>query len=345
MVTIKDVAKKSGVSVTTVSRALNGYSDVSELTRKKIINVANELNYVPNKAAQRLVKKESNTIALLISGMEKEGGKDNMVYMLLSGMYAMAEKLDYEVVLYTMSSAYQRKKSYVQFCREHSIKGAIISGIRTDDKYFEELAYSDLPCVLIDVYMAGTNISSVTINDQKASMEIVEFLIKNNHKNIAFINGRLEATVSKERFDGYKEALKKNNILLNEDYIGVADFLEDKAYDVTKLLIQNNAEITAIYCASDMMAIGAIRAIKEMDKKIPEDISIVGFDDIPLSKYMSPPLTTVEHNFYDKGFEAAGQLVKMMNKETYRKNIILKHSVVKRGSVKKLKTNSSKTIN
>ncbi len=336
MTTIKDVAKKSGFSVTTVSRALNGYNDVNENTRKKIISVANDLNYVPNKSAQRLVKKENNTIALLISEMEKEGGKDNMVYMLLSGMYAMAEKLDYEVALYTMNSAYQRKKSYVQFCQEHGIKGAIISGIRTDDKYFEELAHSDLPCVLIDIHLEGKNISSILIDDKKASKEIVTYLINNNHKNIAFVNGRREATVSIERLSGYKEALKEHNISLNENYIVIGDFLEDKAYEVTKKLLINNNEITALYCASDMMAIGAMKAIRELGKKIPEDISLVGFDDVPLAKYMAPPLTTIAHNFYDKGFEAANQLIKMMKNENYEKNINLKHELIIRNSVKNI---------
>ncbi len=336
MITIKDVARKSGFSVTTVSRALNGYSDVNEKSRQKIIDVANSLNYVPNKSAQRLVKKESNTIALIISGMEKEGGKDNMVYMILSGMYAMAEKVDYEVVLFTMSSAHQREKSYMQFCREHSIKGAIISGIRTDDKYFEELAYSDLPCVLIDISLEGKNLSNIIINDKKASREIVNYLINNNHKNIGYINGKLEATVSKSRFNGYKEALEENNILFKEEYVAIGNFIEEEAYEATKKLLKNNNEITAIFCASDMMAIGSMKAIKEMGKRIPEDISIVGFDDVPLAQYLTPPLTTINHSFYDKGYESASQLIRMMNKKDHRKTINLNHELIERESVKKI---------
>ncbi len=336
MANIKDVAKKSGFSITTVSRALNGYSDVNEQTREKIVKIAKELNYVPNKIAQKLVLQKNNTIALIISGMEREGGKDNIVYMLLSGMYAMAEEIGYEVALFTMNSAYQKQRSYIQFCREHDIKGTIMSGIRTDDKYFEEIVDSDLPCVLIDINLSGKNVSNVSIDDKKASKELVNRLIEKNHKNIGIINGRTEATVSIDRLAGYKEALLENNIEYKKEYVQIGDFLEEKAYIVTKKMLKENEEITAIFCTSDMMAIGAIKAINELGKNIPDDVSLVGFDDIPLASYTTPPLTTVSQNFYDKGYESAKQLVKMMNKEKYNKNIKIDYSIVERDSVKNI---------
>ncbi len=338
MVTIKDVAKKSGFSITTVSRALNGYSDVNEQSRKLIIDVAEQLNYVPNKTAQKLVKKDNKTIALIVSGLLRDGGKDNMVYMLLSGMYNFTEEIGYEVALFTMSSAYQQKKSYMKFCREHSIKGAIIAGIRTDDKYFQEIMTSELPCVLIDIDLDGKNVSSINIDDKKAAKELVQYLIDNNHKNIGMVNGRKEAYVSTKRLNGYKEALENNGIEFKEEYVVTGDYIENKAYDVTKQLVKNYKEITALFCASDIMAVGSMRAIKDCNRKIPQDISIVGFDDIPLAAYTTPPLTTISQNFYDKGIEAAKQLIKMMNKNNYDKKIILDYKFIERESVKENNT-------
>ncbi len=336
MVTIKDVALKSGFSVTTVSRALNGYDDVNENSRKKILEVAKNLNYVPNRAAQNLVKKENKTVAIIVSGMEKEGSKNNIIYSLISGMYTNAEKKGFEVALFTMSSAYQKEKSYMQFCREHNINGAIMTGIRTDDKYFEEIMDSTFPCVLIDIPIEGKNISCITIDNIKASKEIVKHLIDNNHKNIAIINGVNEAIVSHERLKGYKEALKESDIKLNKNYIVEGDFLEEKAYIETKKLLTENKEITAIYCVSDIMALGAMKAIKELSLNIPEDVSIVGFDDIPIAEYTTPPLTTVRQDFYERGKESFNQLYNMIKSKPYEKNKYVEYQIVKRGSVKKI---------
>ncbi len=336
MATIRDIARESGFSVTTVSRALNGYSDVNEQSRMKIIETAKQLNYVPNKAAQSLVKQNSNTIAMIISGMEPKGSVDNLVYSLISGMYIMAEKMGYQVVLFTMSSAYQREKSYVQFCREHNIKGAVITGIRTDDKYFEEVVESDLPCVLIDIPLEGVNLSSIAIDNIEASKKIVQILIDNNHKNIAMVSGRKEATVSLERYEGYKQALVENGILINNDYVVKGDFLEQKAYEVSKELLKKNKEITAVFCASDMMAIGCMKAIKELGLEIPKDISIVGFDNIPLAKYTTPPLTTVNQDFYERGKVAVEQLCKMTENLDYKKKISLDYEIIERESVRRI---------
>ncbi|GKX30280.1 LacI family transcriptional regulator [Vallitalea longa] len=336
MVTIKDIAKKAEVSITTVSRALNNYYDVSEATKKKIIDIANEIGYVPNRSAQNLVKQKNNTLAIILSGLEKKGGKDNIIYRLLSGMYSYAESVNYEVVLYTTDSAHQRDKTYVQFCKEHNIGGAVLNGIKIDDPYFKELLQSDFPCVLIDILAQGKNVSSISINNYEAAIEATECLLKHNHKNIAMINGRREAQVSIERYKGYVEAMTKSNIELKSEYIVYADYMEDKAYEETIKLLSNHPEITALFCASDMMALGTIKAINKLNLRIPEDISIIGFDNIPLSEYMTPPLTTVDQDFYVMGEKAAKQLLKMIKKEAYEKNYILQHKLLERESVSML---------
>lgn len=336
MVTIKDIAKAAGISVTTVSRALNGYNDVNADTKSNIQRIAKEMGYVPNRAAQNLVKTHSNTLAIILSGLTQDGGKDNIVYRLVAGMYQFAETVNYEVALFTTSSAHQKEKSYVQFCREHNIAGAVLNGIRLDDPYLLELVNSTLPCVLIDVNDKDNCVSSVSIDNRLAAQEIVELLIHNGHKNIGMITGRREAQVSIDRESGFRQALKNGAIAFDPSKVAVGDFLEQTAYEATLDLLAKHPDLTALFCASDMMAIGAYRAAKALGKSIPSDLSIVGFDDIPIAEHLSPPLTTVAQDFYKMGYEAARQLLCVIENQGDNKNIILSHKVLVRESICKI---------
>lgn len=333
MITIKDVAKAAQISITTVSRALNDYDDVNQETKERIQRIAKELGYVANRSAQNLVMKKNNTLAIILSGLERDGGKDNIVYRLLSGMYQYAEQVNYEVVLFTTSSAHQREKTYVQFCKEHNIGGAVLNGIRLDDPYLQELMNSDLPCVLIDIDAEGNKVSSVTIDNEQAAYEAVTYLINANHKHIAMMNGRKEAAVSIERFAGYKRALVEKNIPYDESMVLFADFLEQRAMEMAYDFLLNKPEVTAFFCASDMMALGVIKAAKQLKVKVPEKLSVVGFDNIPLSEHSFPALTTVDQDFYQMGQEAARQLLKLIHNEAGNKKIILSHKLLARESV------------
>lgn len=333
MATIKDVARAAGVSVTTVSRALNNYSDVNVDTKARIQEVATRLNYVPNRAAQSLVKKENRTLALILSGLEKEGGKDNIVYRMLAGMYAYAETRDYDVALYTTDSAHQKKKGYIEFCREHNISGAVFNGMRLDDPYLKEIFDSGMPCVLIDLDMEAANVSSITIDNIQAAKEAVKLLLDKNHRTIGCVIGREEADVTIKRLTGYGMALKEYGIAYDETLVVCGNYMEDEAYYETKSLLNKRQDITALFCLSDMMALGAIRAIRDMGLSVPEDISVIGFDDIPLSAYLNPPLATVHQDFYQMGFQSARLLMNMVQEGAGGKKIIIEHKVLDRATV------------
>lgn len=333
MATIKDIAKKAKVSVTTVSRALNDYDDVNIDTKRLIQKVAEELNYVPNKAARNLVMKQSKTLAFILSGLEKEGGKDNLVYRLLAGMFEYAGKTDYEVVLYTTDTAHQKKKSYLQYCKENNIAGVMVAGIRMDDPYLKEIIASDIPCVLIDIDITTEKVSCITIDNVQAAFEAVELLVNHKHKNIGMVNGRLEADVSLKRHQGYKSALEAFGIDYREDYVVNGEFLEETAEKVAYELLSKHTEITALFCASDMMAIGAMKAAESLSLKIPEDLSVIGFDDVPFAQYMSPALGTVRQDFYLMGYHAGKQLVQMLKHDDVEKKIYIEHKVLARETV------------
>ncbi|MFZ5354258.1 MAG: LacI family DNA-binding transcriptional regulator [Bacillota bacterium] len=333
MANIKDVARAVGLSITTVSRALNGYSDVNKDTRERIIKAAKDMNYTPSRTAQRLVKKTSNTLAIIVSDISPDGSY--IVHNILTGFYNYAESINYEVVLFTTNTSRQKKKSYYQFCREHGIEGAVVCGISTDDQYFAELMNSDIPCVLIDIPAKGEKTGSVSIDNESASQEAVEFLIKNNHRNIAIMNGSMDALVSHERLNGYLNALEKHGIKKKDDYILYGDFIEDKAYQAAKSALKHNAEITAVFCSSDLMAIGVIKAARELGRKLPEDLSIVGFDDISLARYVTPALTTIRQDMVAFGEESGRLLQALIKGEKCERKKLLPYELIIRESVAK----------
>lgn len=161
--------KKVGLSVTTVSRALNGYDDVSEKTRKKIQLAAAELKYSPNVAARSLVTNRTQTIGLLVSGLNQEGAKDHFMFDILNGLNHKASNAGYDLVLFSTDSAKQRVKSYTQLCRERRVDGVILQGIRLDDPYLQEIIESDIPCVVIDIPVRSSKVGHVTTDNRQGA--------------------------------------------------------------------------------------------------------------------------------------------------------------------------------
>ncbi|MCA1065853.1 LacI family DNA-binding transcriptional regulator [Rossellomorea sp. AcN35-11] len=332
MTTIKDIARVAGVSVTTVSRALNGYSDVNEDTRKKIAQVAKELNYSPNSIARSLVMKKSKTIGLLVSGFSKESVKDNFIVEVLAGINEFVSGSDYDLVLFNTNSSKQREKTYTQLCRERRVDGVIIQGIRTDDPYLHEVVESDIPCVLIDIPLESGNVSHVTTDNVLGAEKAVQHLLDQGHKKIGMINGHEFAFVSQQRLEGYENALQRAQVGLNANYIVNGEFTEESGKRAALSLLTSYPEITALFCASDLMAIGAMSAAKELNVKVPEKLSIVGYDDILLASYVSPTLTTVQQNKFQLGYEGARLLLDLLSNQSKTHRMVLETKLIKRES-------------
>ncbi|WNB90835.1 LacI family DNA-binding transcriptional regulator [Bacillus sp. NEB1478] len=332
MATIRDVAKKAGVSVTTVSRALNGYSDVNEKTRERIKAIAQELKYSPNLLARSLVMKKTKTIGLLVSGLQIEGSKDNFTYEVLCGVNDCASEIGYELVLLSTNSKKQQEKTYNQLCQERKVEGVILQGIKTDDPYLEEVLESKIPCILIDIPVEGESVGYVTTDNKAGAKEAVDHLLNLGHRHIGMINGHSKAFVSKERLQGYEMALADRELPFKKEYVVDGAFLEKSAEEKAEELLQNYPEITALFCASDLMAMGAIKAAKKLGKQLPEELSIVGFDNIILSDYCSPALTTIAQNRYQLGYEATILLTNMLEGNKESKIKVLNTTLIKRES-------------
>ncbi|WP_438348772.1 LacI family DNA-binding transcriptional regulator [Paenibacillus sp. FA6] len=336
MVTIKDVAKAAKVSVTVVSKSMNGYPDVNELTRRKVLRIAEELNYTPNMIAKNLKQKVTKSIALIFSNFEHANGKDGVLFQIMSGIFAAAEEYKYEVAIYTRSLSEQQNKSYWKFCKDHRISCAVVTGLKTSDPYFQEIVNSDFPCVVLDADLASEHTGSVSTDNVNAAKSAVEFLISNNHRRIGMINGHEFAVVSRQRLEGYKAALEQHGIEYDPSIVMNSDYLEESVYALAESYLQGCPDVTAIFFASDLMAIGFMNRCREIGVRIPEDISIIGFDDIVISSYTTPKLSTVRQNFHKLAYQASKHVINILEKDEKGKSIMMPFKIVDRETIKKL---------
>lgn len=336
MVTIRDVAKEARVSIGTVSRAFNGYQDINEETKKNIFEVSKRLGYAPNVNARSLSSKVSNNMGLIVSGFLESDRRDGFVLSLLQGIYRYAFEHSLEVALYTTDSEQQRKKSYERFCAEHSIFGSILSGVATNDPYFHKLVEAGMPCVLIDVYMKGGGLGCISIDNVQAADDLAQYLIDNNHREIVVVQGKKQAEVNHYRIAGIFAAFQRNGMELIRSGILSGEFSEDTAYEqvIQYLKKYGKRKGTAFLCLSDIMALGAMRAIRDMGYLVPDDFSVTGFDGIAIAEYTSPGLTTIEQNVDEMGYQAAALLMELQKKPEESKSLYVSYSFKKRGSVR-----------
>lgn len=338
--TIKDIAKICGVGISTVSRAINDDPGINQNTRKRILKVIKEYNYVPNNSARNLKMTESNTIALLIKGI------DNQFFQ---GMLKIFEeelkKLEYTFLLYAVGEEQDDVSVAVQLAKEKRLKGLIFLGGQMDylDTRLEETGVPYVLCtVAVNMMAPKRNGSSVSIDDEKESYKAVDYLCKKGHKKIAIISGkRGDQAVGGLRLKGYREALKDNGIEVNENLIrymkdDIPEYSVANGYQVTKELLQSKEEFTALYAISDLTAFGVYKAISESGKKIPDDYSVLGFDGIEMSKYFHPSLSTMKQPCEQMVKSSIELLMELISGKDEKKQLIFQAELLERDSVKEV---------
>ena len=332
--TIRDVARQAGVSITTVSKALNDYSDVNPETRQKIKEMAEKLNYVPNAAGRSMGGKADKVIGLLINDL-KPMDPSGAVYGILSGVCHACQDNGIEFILLTTDVLQQEQHSLKVLCLKKQLTGLVCSGFRISDRYMDQLGDIDIPCAFIDMRTPDSRVMDITINNQKAACEAVNFLLGRGRRNIAMVNGRPEADVSLLRESGYRMALAQAGLEIRDSRIVMANFDDLVAYNKVWRLLQDDREIDALFCASDLMAIGACRAIEDLGRSVGRDIYVVGFDDIPIAKYLSGGLTTVRQDFYRVGYTAGQAVFDRIEGAPERRVDDMLYELVVRGSAPK----------
>jgi len=326
---IKDVAREAGVSITTVSRALNGYSDVNADTKERILEIVKQLHYVPDQNARSLGGISSTVMALLVSGLYERDDSGN-VYATISSMHKVAEEHHCDFIILTTNSEKQNNTSYVDLCRDKAVDGVFMIGLNTSDPYYKELMNSEIPCVVAEWVQSGQNTCGVSVDNRRAAKEAVEHLLSLGHTRIAMINGKASAEVSAYRRSGYEQALREAGIEPDPSWIYDGRYLEEEAAQKTRQLLSEHPDVTGIFCASDVMAIGVIKALNAAGRSVPEDVSVVGFDDIPLAAYVNGGLTTVRQSFYEIGLRGAEALYQMITRGKEYKHIDVPYEFVVR---------------
>lgn len=331
MVNLKDIARECGMSMTQVSRALNDKDDVSEKTKILVRETADKLGYVKNINAQILATKESNQIALMIYGIDKDKNSEpSIIYNIIKGVNRYANQNGLEAVVYLKE---EPNISYLSFCRQRGLAGVILFGVNYEDENFKEIIASDFPCVVIDIPVEGKNKGSVVVNNIYYAMEATNHIIRKNRKRIAMMCGHGHSMVDVERRTGYKMALERGGLPEDTDIIVFGDFDFEKAYEKTKELFAAHADIDGLFCASDFMALGAMQALKDLGKKIPEDVSVFGFDGIMTGQYVHPGLSTIQQDNLKKGYAAAKLLRDILRGEPETNTIVVPCEVVLRESI------------
>lgn len=332
-VTIKDIANLAGVSKTTVSKVINNKADsISKSTRDKIIQIMKEQNYIPNKLAQGLVTKRTKTIGLLIPDIRNPFFTD-----VSRGVEDFAMEKGYNIILCNTDEDYEKEAQCVLMLSEKMVDGIILAP--SSNKSYEKDIYNSLkiPIVLVDKNIDIENAKGVVkVDNKNGTYESTKHLIKKGHKNILYLSGPLKNNIAKERLNGYISALEKYDIVLNKENIIEGKYKYEWSYEYIKNLKSIN--FSAICCANDLMAIGTIQALRERDIRVPQDISVVGFDDIETAKLTNPSLTTVRQPSYKMGKKAIEILINSLNCESMNKEkvITFKPELILRNSTKSM---------
>ncbi|MBN2500852.1 MAG: LacI family DNA-binding transcriptional regulator [Anaerolineales bacterium] len=310
-VTIKDVAREAGVSYSTVSRVVNGFEYVNAETRAKVLEAMGRLEYVVNQQARNLVKGQSRVVGLLIHGFDS-----NYMGEVVRGIDDALFEAQYDLLLYTTHRQREREATYVTNITQGLVDGLLLLLPRDPSSYLESLSRRKFPFVMIDHRAESADVNAVTSTNWQGAYEATEYLIKLGHNRIGFIAGDRLVACSKDRLQGYKDALKANQIAFDQALVCEGDFFHPAGFDGATTLLTRQDPPTAIFASNDVMAFGAIEAALHMGYRIPHDVSIIGFDDIAQAGISHPKLTTVRQPLREMGSEAAALLLRMMTNGT-----------------------------
>lgn len=321
MVSIKDVAKRAGVAISTVSKVLNGYPNVSEETRQRVNKAVEELNFVPNSVAAALSSKQAGRVALLINSNMKTNAIDEIDMQYISGALNKAMELNLDVItLFFFMFQNKTADEVARYLQSQSITGIIIYGMSKEDKVLHRLiSTGKFKCVVIDAPFVNANTSCIGVDHRRAQYEVAaKTVMENNCKRILYIAGKRNGYVTDERIRGMEDLVKEKNLTM---LVRNGEFSELQARNIT-LKYAKNKDI--VVCASDLMAIGAMKALIQMDIFRP----VCGFDGIILMGYVGKQMNTVRQDFASISESAMEELQELMN-GGYGRNIVMKHSLVR----------------
>ena len=309
-ITIHDVAKTAGVSVTTVSRVLNNKDDVAKATFEKVSKVIDDLGYATNLAARSMRSRRTNVIGLIVSNIEQI-----FAIEVMKGVNRTIGKHGYDLIIYTNNkiqgkSTAAKERNYVALLNNSIADGVIIlTPVTTTFP-------TDAPVVAVDPNLQSPDCPAVIATNYEGAHEAVSYLIELGHRRIGFVGGRLDLQSATQRQQGYVDACQEANIEIDDSLITIGDYSTDAGYECGKQLLSQPERPTAIFAANDQSAFGVIKAAHELGLQIPQDLSLIGFDNVPESAYYLPDgLTTIDQHMLQIGEAATNMIFDLINEK------------------------------
>ncbi|MGS0495892.1 LacI family DNA-binding transcriptional regulator [Pseudoalteromonas mariniglutinosa] len=300
MATIYEVSKLAGVSLATVSRVMNNNANVSDATRKKVTRAMTELGYRPNSIAQSLASNCSNSVGLLVSELQGP-----FYGPMMSGIETAFRKQSKHVIIAAGHSDEEREQQAIEFLISRNCDGLILHVEAISDDYLIELSKGKTPFVLINRYIEELSSRCIILDNVKGGYLAAKYVLEQGHTDIAYISGPLWKKDAQDRLAGHKQALAEYNLNFNEQLLYQGDFMEDSGATGFQHLHNNAPQFTALICANDEMATGAMATAREYKIKLPEQLSIMGYDNVFFTRHISPPLSTINYPISAMGRMAA----------------------------------------
>jgi len=329
--TLRDVAREAGVSVGLVSRVLNNQGYFSERTKSKVLKMVEKLKYKPDAIARGLKTKRTKVIGVIIS--------DVVAFFftsLVRGIEDVANQNGHSVILCDTDEDPVKEREYISALYERNVDGLIISSSPGNQSYVKKLAQSRIPLILVDRKIKGLRVPSVVVDNEGGAYEVVHYLIGLGHRRIGIITGLKAVSTTTERLAGYERALKEHHLPLEPELVKEGNDRMDKAQEATREFLKMKNPPSALFASSEPMIAGTVQVLKENRIKIPQEMSLVGFDDPTWASFMEPPLTTVRQPSYSMGVLACQALLKQIKKTFTRRvqeeNIVLRPELIIRES-------------
>ncbi|WP_096440629.1 LacI family DNA-binding transcriptional regulator [Alteribacter populi] len=337
-ITIKDVAKRANVAPSTVSRVIANSSRISQRTKEKVREAMEELGYHPNFNARSLANKTTKTIGLVMPNSANKTFQNPFFPEVIRGISTKAHQLDYGLYLSTGQTEEEIYEEVQDMVQGHRVDGIILLYSRVNDKVISYLYEQNFPFTIIgrpyDERM--TNITYVNNDNFKAAKTVTEYLLLLGHERVAFIGGNFDFVVTVDHMEGYERALNNAGVDLQDEYIVFREELQEGGQEAVIDLMSLKEPPTALLVADDIMTFGVLRMLGEMDIIVPDDVSIVSFNNVLISELSAPPMTTVDINIYGLGYEAAACLIEKIDQpNSAAKKVIIPHKLIKRQSCQK----------
>lgn len=330
---IKTVAGLAGVSISTVSKVINGYSDVSEETKQRVLQIMKDHAYVPSSSAKTLATNRSNLIGVVFAGKLNVDFSHHFFIEVLNSFKKQIGVLGYDLLFFSNEKFHFSGEDYLARCRHFQIDGCIIISGQEMEAAINELDQSDIPCIGIDLPLAGKSSGYIMSDNYNISTKVVEHFYMLGYREIGYIGSTANSDISNMRAKGFRNAMQSFGLAVREEWLAHGeDFFEESGYSAMKKLMEDGPLPRAIFAGSDLLAIGAMRALKEEGFRVPEDVAIVGCDDIDACKYMSPPLTTIAQNKTKIGRLAAMMLSDLINNQMSASSVTVETELVVRES-------------